>query len=103
MGRNLFPNESLKASTSEPVAPMRIGRNLFPNDFPAEEESFLDKLPRNILIGLTNAGKGLHNLPHDLIQSLETATQGFGNQFDMLKTPKAANRKNISEYLPDRS
>lgn len=34
-------------------------------------ESFLSKLPRNILIGLAHAGRNLHNLPHDVVKTAE--------------------------------
>lgn len=36
-----------------------------------QDEGFLSKLPRNILTGLTHAGRNVHNLPHDLSKVIE--------------------------------
>lgn len=51
------------------------------------EESFLGKLPRNILTGLAHAGRNLHNLPHDVIHLVEGQNGPF-------KHP-------LSHYLPN--
>lgn len=73
----------------------------FKNNEPSQEESFLNKLPRNILIGLTHAGRNLHNLPHDLISQLESNTKGIGDIFKNLPgTENIASPKSLSSRLP---
>jgi hypothetical protein len=74
-----------------------------PEETPEPEGShpFLD-----ILAGLANAGRNLHNMPHDVVQSVENSTQGFGgnNPFEQIIAEKfGINKKpvsNISDYLP---
>ena len=46
-----------------------------------QEESFLHKLPRNVLIGLTHAGRGLHNLPHDIVHLGDVVGSKIGRMF----------------------
>lgn len=76
----------------------RPPRDLFEN-MPGEPESFAGKLLPNIGVGLTHAGRNLHNLPHEIVSSLENSTQGIGSAFDMLPgMPKK--RQNISNYIP---
>lgn len=75
-----------------------------------EPEGFWSKLPRNILIGLTHAGRNLHNLPHDLVQSAENAGESFGNKINF-PLPKEVQEKldsmpkhkqfKLSEHLPN--
>lgn len=55
-----------------------------------EGESFWKKLPRNILIGLTHAGRNLHNLPHDISKLAEWPAEKIAGP---LKHP-------LSSYLP---
>jgi hypothetical protein len=64
------------------------------------QEGFLKNISRDALIGLTHAGRNLHNLPHDLTQGLENATSGFGNLFGQLPGPKISQGRPISSYLP---
>jgi hypothetical protein len=64
------------------------------------QETFLGKLPRNLLIGLAHAGRNLHNLPHDLLQGFENATSGLGRAFEQLPGPKFPQRNPVSSYLP---
>jgi len=54
------------------------------------DESFLKKLPRNILTGLTHAGRGLHNTPYNLSKLAEWPGEKL---FGPLKHP-------LSSYLP---
>ena len=76
-----------------------------------QEPGFWSKLPRNILIGLTHAGRNLHNLPHDLVQSAENVGDSFGKGIDSsLHLPKEIQEKinsmpkherfKLSEHLP---
>jgi len=65
------------------------------------EESFLSKLPRNILIGLTHLGRNVHNLPHDVTQGLESATSPLSEIFSGLPmSEKMRQGKPLSSYLP---
>lgn len=71
-----------------------------------KSEGFFSKLPRNILTGLTHAGRNLHNAPHDIVQGLEKVTSGFSNNpLDKLLEEKygvpAKTNKKLSEYLPN--
>lgn len=54
-------------------------------------EGFWHKLPRNILIGLTHAGRNLHNAPHDLAKLAEWPAEKLVGP---LKHP-------LSSYLPN--
>ncbi len=67
-------------------------------------EGFWSKLPRNILIGLTHAGRNLHNAPHDIVQQFEHATS-FENPLDKILEEKYGIKqkpsKPLSEYLPN--
>ncbi|HHT9109586.1 MAG TPA: hypothetical protein ACFYDZ_00335 [Candidatus Brocadiaceae bacterium] len=90
MAKDLFASND----TSTPRAP----RDLFENTS-SEPESFLGKLLPNIGVGLTHAGRNLHNLPHDIVSSLEKSIQGIGSAFDVLPgMPRK--RQNISNYIP---
>jgi hypothetical protein len=63
-----------------------------------QEESFLHKLPRNILIGLVNAGRGLHNLPHDAAHLTDVIGSGIGR---FLGAPEFQNKNsNLASYFP---
>lgn len=64
-----------------------------------EPEGFWKKLPRNILIGLTHAGRNLHNLPHDIAQGFESGTKDIGATLNQLKGPRIKQTP-ISESLP---
>lgn len=73
-----------------------------------DEGAYLDNLPKpegthpfkDIFIGLTHAGRNLHNLPHDLVKGFEKGTEGFGKLFDTLPGPKLEKGKPLSDYLP---
>lgn len=70
--------------------------------FEDSQESVGKRIPRDVLIGLTHAGRNLHNLPHDLVQVFEHGTEGFGKIFDKLPGPKMNSNRGrpISSYLP---
>lgn len=49
---------------------------------PPQDESFLKKLPRNVVSGLAESGHGLLNTPHDLAKYLEQSGKQFGDMVD---------------------
>lgn len=55
-----------------------------------QPEGFWHKLPRNILTGLTHAGRNLHNLPHDISKLAEWPVEKIAGK---LEHP-------LSSYLP---
>lgn len=64
-----------------------------------EEESFLGKLPRNILTGLTHAGRGLHNLPHDIASSVDYLGSGIGRALGA-KEFQDGQSSHLASYFP---
>jgi hypothetical protein len=46
---------------------------------PYKDESFIQKLPRNVAIGAANLAHSTLSAPHDITQGLEQSTQEFGN------------------------
>lgn len=64
-----------------------------------QEESFLHKLPRNILIGLTHAGRGLHNLPHDIASGVDYVGSGIGRALGA-KEFQNGQSSHLADYLP---
>jgi len=75
MARNLFENNN------QPLN-IRPARNLFENYEQEPEQSFLQKLPRNIGAGLANIGHTFLNMPHDLAKNIEQQGQQFGGSID---------------------
>ncbi len=72
---------------------------------PEMEEPDLSTHPlRDIMIGLTHAGRNLHNLPHDQVKSLEDIFSKLGSNFEGIVGPKFSEQrkehKKISDYLP---
>lgn len=67
--------------------------------YEAEEESFLHKLPRNILTGLTHAGRGLHNLPHDIASGVDYVGSGIGRALGA-KEFQNGQSSHLADYLP---
>lgn len=78
-------------------APMQSDWGAVP--FESQEESFLHKLPRNILIGLTHAGRGLHNLPHDIASGVDYVGSGIGRALGA-KEFQNGQSSHIADYLP---
>lgn len=63
-----------------------------------KEEGFLNKLPRNVLIGLTHAGRELHNLPHDIVHLGDVVGSKIGRMFG---APELQDRdSDLASYLP---
>lgn len=68
--------------------------------FEGKEESSWKKLPRDVLIGLTHAGRNLHNLPHDIASGIDYLGSGIGKMFG---APEFQNGKSshLADYLPN--
>jgi hypothetical protein len=85
----------------------KIGFKNTKQSMPENEESHPF---RDIIIGLTHAGRNLHNLPHDIVQSAENAGESFGNKINF-PLPKEVQEKldsmpkhkqfKLSEHLPN--
>ncbi len=88
-GRNLFANDMQQTSAPK-------GRNLFAE--PEKDETFLQKLPRNVTAGLANAGHSLLNTPYDLAQ----AYKGYANRYEANETGQPPNptSNNWANYIP---
>lgn len=77
-------------------------------EFP-EEEGFLSKLPRNILIGLANLGHSTLNQPHDIAKAAENAGQGINDwqarirksiYGEPMQQKTNINGPKLSDYIP---
>lgn len=67
--------------------------------YESQKESFLQKLPRNVAIGLTHAGRNIHNLPHDIAQFGDVVGSKIGRT---LGAPELQNQNsNFASYLPN--
>lgn len=64
-------------SDIQPVSKRRPRDFLKENEDESQNEGFFEKLPRNVVAGLANAGHTLLNTPHDLAKGFEDQ----GNQF----------------------
>lgn len=72
---------------------------------PGQEESFLQKLPRNVGAGLANLGHSAINTPHDAIQNLGSGYIGAAQMLHLLpkSVPKNINYPdNIIPHLPEK-
>lgn len=67
--------------------------------FDDHQESAWKRIPRDVLIGLTHAGRNLHNLPHDIASGIDYVGSGIGR---MLGAPEFQNGQSshIADYLP---
>ncbi len=72
-----------------------------------QEESFLQKLPRNVVIGLANQGHTTLNAPHGIMQALEGASKNFYSPNKLLPIPEEIQKNikmqqmpEISQYIP---
>jgi hypothetical protein len=93
MGKNLFADDDkqLQPATKQP-------RNLFEDSAPEEEESNWKKIPRDVLIGLTHAGRNLHNLPHDIAHLADVVGSKIGRT---LGAPELQYKdSDLASYLP---
>ena len=85
-----YTDEQKQAARAE-LAKRELARRK--GSIPKEEEdpgAYLDSLGpqegshplRDIIIGLTHAGRNLHNFPHDIAQGFEQATAPIGQAFE---------------------
>lgn len=67
---------------------------------PEEEQGFWGKLPRDILIGLSNLGHSTQNMPYDLAKNIEQQGMDFGQEIHK-KLPMfgVPNKKSYFEEL----
>ncbi len=112
MTRQKVTDPALLAQLGESPRQKVTDPNLLAQLNGSEEEdaaAYLDNLPppegshpfRDILIGLTNAGKNIHNMPHDSAQGLEGSLGQLGQSFEGLPIPKTNNQQfKLSEHLP---
>lgn len=75
----------------ESSAEQKLNNNISYLNNLSSSEGFLSKLPKNIAIGLIHAGRNIHNLPHNIVQSVEGITT----------IPNIKRGKSLSEYLPN--
>lgn len=78
-------------------APMQSDWDVQP--YEDNQESAWKRIPRDVLIGLTHAGRNLHNLPHDLAAGVDYVGSGIGR---MLGAKEFQNGKtsHLADYLP---
>jgi hypothetical protein len=88
-----------KVVTEEPVAqntPMQSNWKVVP--YEDNQESLWKRIPRDVLIGLTHAGRNLHNLPHDIAHLGDVVGSKIGR---MLGAPELQNKdSDLASYLP---
>lgn len=90
MARNLFADDQQQQLV------VRQPKNLFANSQP--EESAWKTIPRDVLIGLTHAGRNLHNLPHDIVQLGDVVGSKIGR---VLGAPELQDKdSDLASYLP---
>lgn len=95
--------------------PMQNNRRNYNSDWevegPQKNESYLSKLPRNVVTGLANRGHSLLNTPHDLAQGFENSSKAFGSMFNnafafppevqqRINETKSKNPFKLSEHIP---
>lgn len=85
----LKPIDENNAAFESQLKPVEQDSGDYLDNLP-EGEGFFHKLPRNLLIGLTHAGRNFHNLPHDLSKLAEWPVEKLVGE---LKHP-------LSSYLP---
>lgn len=63
------------------------------------QESAWKRITRDVLIGLTHAGRNLHNLPHDIASGIDYVGNGIGRAFG---APEFQNGQtsHLADYLP---
>jgi hypothetical protein len=84
------------SNNEQPNTPMKSEWGAVP--YESQEEGFFHKLPRNVLIGLTHAGRGLHNLPHDIAHLGDVVGSKIGR---MLGAPELQDKdSDLASYLP---
>lgn len=67
--------------------------------FQDNQEPAWKRIPRDVLIGLTHAGRNLHNLPHDLAAGADYLGSGIGRMFGA-KEFQNGQSSHLADYLP---
>lgn len=63
------------------------------------QESAWKRIPSDVLIGLTHAGRNLHNLPHDIASGVDYLGSGIGRAFGA-KEFQNGQSSHLADYLP---
>lgn len=64
-----------------------------------DQESAWKRIPRDVLIGLTHAGRNIHNLPHDLASGVDYVGSGIGRMLGA-KEFQNGQSSHLADYLP---
>lgn len=64
-----------------------------------DQESAWKRIPRDVLIGLTHAGRNLHNLPHDIASGVDYLGGGIGRMLGA-KEFQNGQSSHLADYLP---
>lgn len=67
--------------------------------FDDHQESAWKRIPRDVLIGLTHAGRNLHNLPHDIASGIDYVGSGIGRMLGA-KEFQNGQSSHLADYLP---
>jgi hypothetical protein len=78
-------------------APMQSDWSEVPEE--DSQESAWKRIPRDVLIGLTHAGRNLHNLPHDIASGIDYVGSGIGRAFGA-KEFQNGQSSHLADYLP---
>lgn len=97
-------------SFPDDATPEEMNRALSSLEKPADDQSFLSKLPRNILTGLADMGHGIINAPHNIANLISPKLashipeQQDYDYASLLKLPKATTAdkviRGIAQYTP---
>lgn len=89
-----------RVATEEPsaqTAPVQSDWREAPYD--DGQESAWKRIPTDVLIGLTHAGRNLHNLPHDIASGVDYVGSGIGRAFGA-KEFQNGQSSHLADYLP---
>src|SRR6185436_5593640 len=67
--------------------------------FEDNQESAWKRIPRDVLTGLTHAGRNLHNLPHDIASGADYIGSGIGRALGA-KEFQNGQSSHLADYLP---
>lgn len=79
------------------TAPMQSDWSEVP--FDDNQESAWKRIPRDFLIGLTHAGRNLHNFPHDIASGIDYVGSGIGRALGA-KEFQNGKSSHLADYLP---
>lgn len=89
--------EVVTETPPQQTAPMQSDWSEVP--FEDNQESAWKRIPRDVLIGLTHAGRNLHNLPHDIASGVDYVGSGIGRLFGA-KEFQNGQSSHLADYLP---